>query len=652
MSDWCADCQQGQGYHTSTCRELQSLRTRLAELEAAAIRNDERHAEAIGAVRRRAEHAEARVTELEAVVKAAFLSAVTRGDPCPFCLARTDNVWPYCVHFQGVCVLGGVLGEELRESIDEAQNAPDSVSTPRARLDAEGTAKPLTEIAARFPNDGRCIGFAHQVEEYVLRPTKEDHAPVPNAGETVGAPMGGDETSQEVREAPTGDRGTPLGSGALPGDAVPGVSAKPAEAVDPYPSDGPGLGLLESGEHPLVARAMAAGSRLVSRARQIPIPDGETWPEIRDDVDAIADALVELGRRLTLDPRPSDAEIIASLGEGCTCGSPDSGVWDCPVHDEAIAVPAAIAAKRAPRPNEAGPVFPPRMSTENGEDIHHLKCWSEPFYEMRAGRKLFEYRKHDRDFRVGDLLWLEEWDPSAKRKTGDFDRYRVTYLLPGGLFGVPVGYCVMGVEPWAAPRSDYARPKAEGTEPRWTVSAYLMRGDRVLLVHHKRLNMWLPIGGGIEPGERPAEAVLREVREETGFTIDEIDCLGFDEHFTGERIHMNLAHRARVLAKGEPVSDGSWGAWVWHQLGEVPPRGTPENVRACLERLRAETARSEPIVLWASPPDQCESTSPDKKHSCTLIAKHWGVHVATDPVFGNVLEAWLPMPTGSEDRDG
>jgi 8-oxo-dGTP pyrophosphatase MutT (NUDIX family) len=42
-------------------------------------------------------------------------------------------------------------------------------------------------------------------------------------------------------------------------------------------------------------------------------------------------------------------------------------------------------------------------------------------------------------------------------------------------------------------------------------------GDRVLLLHHRKLRRWLQPGGHAEPGERQGELVaLREAREETG----------------------------------------------------------------------------------------------------------------------------------------
>jgi 8-oxo-dGTP pyrophosphatase MutT (NUDIX family) len=43
-------------------------------------------------------------------------------------------------------------------------------------------------------------------------------------------------------------------------------------------------------------------------------------------------------------------------------------------------------------------------------------------------------------------------------------------------------------------------------------------GWRIGLIHHPRLHRWMLPGGHVEPDENPAEAALREVREETGLT--------------------------------------------------------------------------------------------------------------------------------------
>jgi 8-oxo-dGTP diphosphatase len=49
-----------------------------------------------------------------------------------------------------------------------------------------------------------------------------------------------------------------------------------------------------------------------------------------------------------------------------------------------------------------------------------------------------------------------------------------------------------------------------------TVTGFLVHEGRVLFHWHRRNEMWLPMGGHIEPNEDPVEAVLREVAEESG----------------------------------------------------------------------------------------------------------------------------------------
>lgn len=81
---------------------------------------------------------------------------------------------------------------------------------------------------------------------------------------------------------------------------------------------------------------------------------------------------------------------------------------------------------------------------------HELKCWPEYFEQVVTGRKPFEIRKNDRDFRVGDTLWLREWvlpdDPTCQDAyyTGLDCRRTVTYITD---FGQWQGRVVMGIAP-------------------------------------------------------------------------------------------------------------------------------------------------------------------------------------------------------------
>ena len=59
-----------------------------------------------------------------------------------------------------------------------------------------------------------------------------------------------------------------------------------------------------------------------------------------------------------------------------------------------------------------------------------------------------------------------------------------------------------------------------GVDKHFTSTGFLVRDGKVLLVNHRKLRMWLPFGGHIEPNEDPVEALHREAREETGFEIE------------------------------------------------------------------------------------------------------------------------------------
>ena len=58
-----------------------------------------------------------------------------------------------------------------------------------------------------------------------------------------------------------------------------------------------------------------------------------------------------------------------------------------------------------------------------------------------------------------------------------------------------------------------------------TTLCYLEQGDSYLLLHRTKKEQdinkdkWIGVGGHFEPDESPEECLLREVREETGFTL-------------------------------------------------------------------------------------------------------------------------------------
>lgn len=56
-----------------------------------------------------------------------------------------------------------------------------------------------------------------------------------------------------------------------------------------------------------------------------------------------------------------------------------------------------------------------------------------------------------------------------------------------------------------------------GVERHFTATGIVIdEHKRALVIRHKKLGVWLPPGGHVEPNETPDDAVLREIWEETG----------------------------------------------------------------------------------------------------------------------------------------
>jgi 8-oxo-dGTP pyrophosphatase MutT (NUDIX family) len=123
----------------------------------------------------------------------------------------------------------------------------------------------------------------------------------------------------------------------------------------------------------------------------------------------------------------------------------------------------------------------------------------------------------------------------------------------------------------------------------FSIAVYPRHGDRLLLIHHRRLEKWLPPGGELEPGETPLEAAARELFEETGLRgtfprTSEVDgaplgLIGYEEHIAGPKgLHLNFVFVCDVPSM-EVVANDEFSAHRWVTLEDGPWSAAPPNVR-------------------------------------------------------------------------
>ena len=141
-------------------------------------------------------------------------------------------------------------------------------------------------------------------------------------------------------------------------------------------------------------------------------------------------------------------------------------------------------------------------------------------------------------------------------------------------------------------------PRSYPDRPFLAVSAAILRGGLVLLARRARAparDLFTLPGGVVEAGETLAEALKREVREETGVAIEPIALAGHREVIARdaqgrvERHFVILAFAARWI-EGEPVPLDEIAEVRWVRPADIATLATTEglaDIVAAAARLAA-----------------------------------------------------------------
>jgi ADP-ribose pyrophosphatase YjhB (NUDIX family) len=145
--------------------------------------------------------------------------------------------------------------------------------------------------------------------------------------------------------------------------------------------------------------------------------------------------------------------------------------------------------------------------------------------------------------------------------------------------------------------NDLSDPRTYPNRPILAVSAAIIRGGRVFIARRARgpaLGVWTMPGGMVEAGETLAEALIREILEETSMTVEPVGVAGHREVIVrdnADRVsrHFVILCFASRWISGETRLNEELDESRWIQPSELKDLKTTEGldaiVAAAFERM-------------------------------------------------------------------
>lgn len=129
----------------------------------------------------------------------------------------------------------------------------------------------------------------------------------------------------------------------------------------------------------------------------------------------------------------------------------------------------------------------------------------------------------------------------------------------------------------------------------FTATTFIVCGSRVLLHLHKKLGIWIPVGGHIDRDELPEDAAVREIKEESGLDValydpdkkidmGDVRQLARPTHILLENInqfhqHIDFIYYATSGSDVLNPQNGETANLKWFSSEEIKVLDAPGNVR-------------------------------------------------------------------------
>ena len=107
------------------------------------------------------------------------------------------------------------------------------------------------------------------------------------------------------------------------------------------------------------------------------------------------------------------------------------------------------------------------------------------------------------------------------------------------------------------------------------VRTLLLHEGKILLVKHTYQKGWYTIGGSIEPGETPYQALIRELQEEVGVTLSSQPQLFSVYYSDNEKRDDYIIFYICQLGQQEPVVSAEIAEQQWFYCDQLPEDISP-----------------------------------------------------------------------------